>query len=147
MAATKEQREEWKRIGLCSRCGKNRVTDGYLTCQECRDKDKANREYKREHNLCVKCGRNHVSPNRKYCDECLEWRRDRYEKKKQENPEFINVVKEYSKRHREKYISEGKCVICGKPVFENHTFCYECLLTKRNRAKRDRALAKEYKGE
>lgn len=144
--ATKKQIEEWKSIGLCSHCGKNRASDGYLTCQECRDRDRANREYKREHNLCVKCGRNHAAPNRKYCDSCLEWRREKYLAEKQ-NPEFINIIKEYSKKHREKYILEGKCVICGKPVFENHTFCYECLLAKRNRAKRDRALAKEYNGE
>ena len=40
MAGTKEQREEWKRIGLCSKCGKNRPVEGGLTCQECRDKQK-----------------------------------------------------------------------------------------------------------
>ena len=65
--ATNEQRKEWKRIGLCSCCGKRRLVDGGLTCQECRDRYKANRDYKREHGICVKCGKNRVAPNRKYC--------------------------------------------------------------------------------
>ena len=146
MAATKEQSEEWKRIGLCSHCGKNRAPDGYFTCQECRDKDKANREYKREHNLCVKCGRNHVAPNRKYCDSCLEWRRERYLAEKQ-NPEYIDAIKLRDKRRREQRKENKLCVWCGKPVFEYHTLCYEHLISMRNRVRRDRSLAKEYKGE
>lgn len=31
--ATNEQRKEWKRIGLCSCCGKRRPVEGGLTCQ------------------------------------------------------------------------------------------------------------------
>ena len=145
--ATKEQREEWKRAGLCSHCGKNKPVEGGLTCQECRDKCKANRDYKREHGICVKCGRNKVAPNRKYCDECLEWRSMRYEKQKQNNPKFQDMVNEYKRNHKEKCKQDGLCMFCGKPVYESHTLCYECLMGMRVKARRARALAKEYKGE
>ena len=127
--ATKEKREEWKKAGLCSCCGKNKPVEGGLTCQECRDRQKANRDYKREHNICVKCGRNKTAPNRKYCDECLEWRSNRY------------------KWQKEKCIKNGLCVNCSKPAYENHVLCYECLIKAKNRARRDRALAKEYNEE
>ena len=143
--ATNEQRKEWKRIGLCSCCGKRRPVEGGLTCQECRDRYKANRDYKREHGICVKCGKNRVAPNRKYCDDCLEWRRERYQAEKQ-NPERIDAIRLRDKRRREQRKEDNLCVWCGKPVFENHTLCYECLTSMRNRARRNRAFAKEYKG-
>lgn len=146
MGITKEQREEWKRIGLCSHCGKNIAADGKFTCQRCLDINKAARDYKRSHNLCVKCGKNKVAPSRKYCDECLEQRRDKYEKDKK-NQEYITAVKLRDKKRREKCKNNFLCVQCGKPVFENHTLCYEHLTSMRNRARRDRALAKEYNGE
>ena len=145
MGITKKQREGWKRIGLCSHCGKNIAADGKLTCQRCLDINKAARDYKRNHNLCVKCGRNHAAPNRKYCDSCLEWRQERYLAEKQ-NPEYIDAIKLRDKRRREQRKENKLCVWCGKPVFENHTFCYEHLISMRNRVRRDRAFAKEYKG-
>mgnify|MGYP007065773642 CR=1 FL=1 len=145
--ATKEKIEEWKRLGLCSHCGKNKVSDGYLTCQECRDKDKANRDYKREHGLCVKCGRNHVAPNRKYCDDCLKWRQDRYNNKEKGNKDVIAIRKERYQKRKERQASNRLCIWCNRPAFENHSLCYEHLVAARNRTRRDRALAKEFKGE
>ena len=145
--ATKEKREEWKRAGLCSCCGKNKPVEGGITCQECRDRQKANRDYKREHNICVKCGRNKAAPNRKYCDECLEWRSNRYKWQKENNPEFSNIRKQYYERHREKCIKNGLCVNCSKPAYKNHVLCYECLIKAKNWTKRARASAKEFKGE
>lgn len=144
--ATKEQREEWKRIGLCSKCGKNKAVGGGLTCQECRDKCKANRDYKRAHHLCVKCGRNHVAPNRKYCDECLEWRHNRYERDKK-NQNYVDATRLKSKNRAQRNKENGLCTECGKPVFDNYTLCYGCLINIRNRMRRNRAFAKELKGE
>lgn len=146
MAGTKEQREEWKRIGLCSKCGKNRPVEGGLTCQECRDKQKVTQDYKREHGICVKCGCNRVVPNRKYCEKCLEYRHNRYEKDKQ-NPEYVNIIRLRNKKRAEYSKVNGLCTECSKPVFENHTLCYECLVKHRRLAREQRALAKEYKGE
>lgn len=144
--ASKEKREEWKRIGLCGRCGKNIPAEGRVTCQKCLDIMGHNRDYKRAHKLCVKCGRNVVSPNRKYCDECLEQRRNRYYEEK-ESKDYIEFVKLYRERHTQKYKSNGLCVWCGRPVFENHTLCYEHLIYHRNYMRRYRSYEKEYKGE
>lgn len=146
MGGTKEQIKEWKRLGLCSSCGKNKTSDGYLTCQECRDNAKVNREYSRKHGWCVKCHRNKTAPNRRYCDECLEWRRERYQTQK-DKQKYIDVIKLKNKKRNEERKANNLCVRCGKPSFEGRTLCYEHLIETRNRARRERALFKEYKGE
>ena len=140
--ATRKQIEEWKSIGLCSHCGKNKPVEGGLTCQECRDKQKANQDYKRAHGLCVKCGRNKAAPNRKYCDECLEYRHNRYEKDK-ENPEYIDAVKLRNRRRAQYNKANGLCTECGKHVFENRTLCYECLIKHRRLTREQRKSGKE----
>lgn len=142
----KEKREEWKRIGLCSTCGKNIPVKGRVTCQKCLDNMKQNRNYKRSHKLCVKCGRNIASPGRKYCDECLEQRHKKY---LEESKNFLykeSVKLRYYKRVKDKK-ENGLCIRCGKLAFENHTLCYEHLIEQRNYMRRRRALLKECKGD
>lgn len=141
--------ERLKAMGICPICEVNKAQDGKVTCRSCRERakqiNKENRDYKRSHNLCVKCGRNYCAPNRKYCDECLEyfseWKKNKYSK-----PENKDLAKLYRDRCRAKKKENHLCE-CGNPVYENNTLCYDCLVAKRNRARRNRALAKEYKGE
>ena len=140
----KERYEERKRMGLCPVCGKNRPLDGKVICGECNKLRQQNRDYKRKHNICVKCGRNKVAPNRKYCDECLEQRRARYQEQAK-TKEYVETTKLYRTRHNQKYKENGLCLTCGKPVFENHTLCYNHLIIQRNNARRRRALTKEFK--
>lgn len=138
----KEKKEGWKRIGLCSHCGKNKPVEGRIICQECLNKCKANRDYKRAHGLCVKCGRNKAAPNRKYCDECLEWRHNRYEIEKQREG-YIDAAKLRQEKRAQYNKEHGLCVRCGKPIFEGRTLCYECLIKYRRLTREQRKLAKE----
>lgn len=43
----KRKREQRKAQGICTRCGKNKASDGYFTCEACRRK---NRVYRKEKN-------------------------------------------------------------------------------------------------
>lgn len=144
--ASKEKREEWKRIGLCGSCGKNVPAEGRVTCQKCLDGMKQNREYKRAHKLCVKCGRNVVAPNRKYCDECLEKRHEKY-LEESKNFWYKDSVKLRDCKRIKNRKENGLCIRCGELAFDGRTLCYKHLAEQRNYMRRRRALAKEYKGD
>ena len=133
-----------KSLGLCVTCGKEKSKEGYVCCEQCKEKQKnyqrENREYYRSLGFCPRCGKNKLFGQEKECPECLakmyEWNIKSRQKRKFNASEWykkdIAMLKE-----------NGLCRSCRKkPVKEGHTYCEVCLIKKRERGREYRAKKK-----
>lgn len=134
----KNNRDYRRKIGVCTRCGKNKAEPYKKLCLEClgadqdryaekkttdeqRERDKLRKrklsEERREKGLCTRCG-----------------------KRSAKNGGICNVCKAYLKRYRDKNRQDimrsertdfGICYICGKrPVEKDKKVCAECYETR-----------------
>lgn len=71
------RRAEFKRQGLCVRCGKSSCRQGKTDCKDCHQRERRLVEGREANGLCVRCGKD-AQPGRRKCAACLEYYRQRY---------------------------------------------------------------------
>lgn len=132
MAKHREANRKWRQKvidqGLCTRCGKNKAVEGHRMCPTCRDKSRkeVRESIKRARIVgkCVKCRTNWALPHMRICLPCkmwaAQWQEDHAERY------TYQARKDYFKQKRERYKSEGRCIMCGRPTDGEHTRCDMC---------------------
>ena len=99
----RERREYLKKIGKCVVCGKRSHDPGVLRCSICREKQRI--------------------LNQKMMGESGSRKRLEYNEYK----------RQYTRNLYERRRSEGVCYKCGKPLYRDHTLCYEHYLYLKRR--------------
>lgn len=139
----KEYYHTYKKLGICTACGKNKAEENRILCFECAEKD-ANRvrtydkkrksEYnKRKRELCDAFG---------VCTTCM--KKDKYKGKR-----CIECYLKAKKKYKEKQLDAGKiprnlweefelCAICGQPRQEGSKLCKTHLEIARKNAQNAR---------
>ena len=89
-------------------------------------------EWLKAHKICVSCRAATATRGTK-CDECADKDLERRHRKlasmtDEEREVHRQKNKEYLRKRYEKRRKEGKCAACGKPVYKNHSRCYECYI-------------------
>lgn len=121
----KQQRAEWRRDGICTRCGKRPAFGNYKRCEYCiesegvrnyewqaknREKINARRREMRQEALdegrCVHCFKPNPDPTRKTCPKCRA-------------AEHRRFVRDYIPKVR----PEGICIRCDRPVEPGWKLC------------------------
>lgn len=75
---SRESYNWYKAHHVCVRCHNASATDGFVTCQECREAINAKHRYKwREQGRCTRCGREREDPNLLTCERCRRGDRER----------------------------------------------------------------------
>lgn len=132
----RETREFLRNMGLCPRCGKNKLFGNEKECSECsammyeinqRSKERRNitsMDYYRKDivrlkndGLCRSCRKIKVAEGHTYCSTCLEKHRKRgrtYRRKKD------NMI---DRSERPNY---GLCYTCGEPLDREGRVCMKC---------------------
>ena len=136
---SKERRKYLKKIGRCTKCGQNKATNGFATCNSCREKaarkarenrqnnteaantvrayQKALRDKRRKEGLCTECGKNVPEKGFARCNECRK-RQRRYRK---------TYYTKYQLSDRYLWKSQGKCSRCGSDdIHEGTSLCEKC---------------------
>lgn len=125
---TKENREALKGMGICPRCGRNKLWGDEKNCIECRakmyeynltHKTKSTKNYnkiRKENGLCIKCGKKPPVKGKTKCATCAAKERIR--------------AREYRMRKgvdidRSERPSYGKCYFCGAQI-ESGRICGSC---------------------
>ena len=137
----REDREFFKTLRLCPKCGKNKLFGSEKTCPEClayaekinakhaiktagskeaynkQVYQKARQRYD-EQNLCVMCKIRQRAEGHIHCEECLEIRRikGREIRKRQEK---VNIT-------RSERPAYGLCYRCGNPLDRDGKLCVKC---------------------
>jgi len=99
-----------KTEGVCRRCGKNPARGGSIKgesryCTECGVRTAKLRQERNSYTvrvlgMCIECKKHKAAVGRTRCSECL------------------GKQKTKSKKRREKYVHEGKCIKCGQKLTE-----------------------------
>lgn len=123
---TKEIRDARRAAGLCTVCGKQ-STQGYATCEACREKARAAQkkcaERKKENGICMSCG-NAAPQGYTKCEACRE------------------KEKTYKKRYNDRCREQEKCIRCGAHVADG-VYCDKCkaMMREGNAARKTFMLA------
>lgn len=71
-----EIREKRKQLGLCPRCGKDKLLENHTVCEKCFTKTKNNNKKRRSNRknkgLCAYCGKNDIETS-VYCRKCIDY--------------------------------------------------------------------------
>lgn len=139
-----DTRKFFKSIGICPRCGKNKLFGDEKTCPEClayayavNNKSKANRNfnskewYKKDiamlksQGLCRSCRKEKIAIGHTYCPSCLIKHRERAAKYKNK--------KDKSGLDRSERPNYGLCYFCGNPIDRDGRTCKKCAeIVKKN---------------
>ena len=89
-------------------------------------------EWLKSRNICVSCRQAKATRGVK-CDACADKDLERRHKKlalmtEEEKLSMRRKNKEYLQKRYAQRRKDGLCLVCGKPVYENHSRCYECYL-------------------
>lgn len=149
-----ETRKYLQNLGLCPRCGKNKLFGDEKECPECtammyeinqRSRERRNvtamdyyrKDIKRlkEQGLCRSCRKRKVAEGHTYCSVCPAKKRERsreYRRKKDK------IGLERSERP-----NYGFCYTCGNPIDREGRVCKRCaeMMTKNLPADRDKNVA------
>lgn len=92
-------------------------------------------EWLKAHNICVSCRSAEATRGVK-CDECADKDLDRRHKRLDSMSDAEKMaLKEKNKAYLQKRYAErrekGLCAECGKPIYKNHSRCYECYLREK----------------
>lgn len=61
---------EFKKKGLCPKCGKNEPTDGLIVCEKCLAMERSKSDKAREEGNCTRCRKKQAQEGRAMCEEC-----------------------------------------------------------------------------
>lgn len=125
---TKENRKALINIGICPRCGKNKLWGDEKMCLECKEKmyeynkthrTKSHKNYnkiRKDNGMCIKCGKNAPVPGKTKCALCAQ--RERTRAREYRMRKGIEV----DRWERPAY---GKCYICGAEITSGR-ICKRC---------------------
>lgn len=128
-----------KEQGLCVRCG-NELEEhrkGKCHCQACADVVNESKRLDRlayiKVGICPKCKTNRLVGDEKLCYECgvIESERKAKYREKWKTIDPVGYRKkqnESAKRTQERWLSEGRCIKCGKPKYGDTKFCEKCKI-------------------
>lgn len=129
----------YKKLGICTACGKNKAEEGRVLCFECAEKDinktktydkKRKSEYnKRKKELCDAFG---------ICTTCMK-------KEKYKGKRCIECYVKSKRKYRERQLDTGKlprnlwnefdlCSVCGQPSYKDSKLCKKHLEVARKQA-------------
>lgn len=111
----KEIRDARRAAGLCTICGRE-STQGYATCEACREYAKKRREHRKAIGKCISCG-DDAEYGYVKCAQCME--KDQI----------------YKKQMLERYKKAGKCWGCGAETNGGGIYCEKCKAKKREENK------------
>lgn len=132
--------------GLCVVCGKP-AQNGRVTCDACAEKrrnyKRENTKYYRENNICPYCGKERIYENEKMCLNCSE---KNYEQHKNQDPEKVREWQRKKYEKRMKYLKENNLcrACCKRKNAEGKTYCIQCLIKKRERAREKRNIKNDF---
>lgn len=145
----RETREHLRNLGLCPRCGKNRLFGNEKECPECtammyeinqrsiKKRGIISSEYYRkditrlkDKGLCRSCRKRKVADGRTYCPICLAKRRERSKEYRRK--------KEKTGLERSERPNYGLCYTCGKPLDREGRICKKCADIMANNLPRNR---------
>lgn len=116
-------------------------------CKAClevsRKVSKDNHAWYIKNGYCYRCGKERVFGDEKTCPECRV--KNYISMSHSRNTRYGNAHNFYIAR-REKYLSEGRCVRCGKVAVEGLKYCKPCLDREKERNRRDRLIGKDQEG-
>lgn len=138
----REARRKRIAAGICPRCGKNKIEEGYKSCAECRKKDRdywkkingkeilrQNYWMYRNNGVCVKCHNRDAAPGRAVCDNChakiIAWKKNLSPVKVTERRQGCKEAKKKLYDYRK---ANGLCVSCGKEAIPGMSRCIDCRL-------------------
>ena len=141
---TRETREFYKSLGLCPRCGRNKLFGSEKQCPECsakmyesnrKSREKRNLNLKeyykkdikelKENGLCRSCRKRKVAEGHTYCPICLAKHRE-YGRKRR----MVNSKSGIGRSERPNY---GLCYFCGEKIDTDGRTCSRCAeIMKRN---------------
>lgn len=128
----KETRDFFKKLGICPRCGKNKLFGDEKRCPECsirenkyiinRDRERTNEyrrvwgrndyQQKKKEGICTRCGKRKADSGYFTCSICREkirqWKRIKY-----------------GKPIRSERYKQGLCYFCDNPVEDGYKVCKE----------------------
>ena len=85
------------------------------------------------HGICVRCRKRPALPGKVLCIECkekaCEKAKSRYKSQDVKKQQYERVKKRIAKCEK-----TGRCLICGKPVYDGHTLCMEHYLAARRKS-------------
>lgn len=156
-----------KRLGICTRCGKEKAAIGFTQCPDCQEKNaretaeyyakigrkkrnkiareqrKALAEKRKEAGLCTICGKKFIPNGFKSCNSCRAYNRAQWKK---HNPPKgpSNWLIERKMR--------GVCLWCEEQAVDGYAYCESHLEQKRETARKNilptyRAFVKNLYGE
>lgn len=137
-AKNKAWRNEKKKNGLCTRCGRKATVDGKVYCEECAKITNAytamQRSWYKAHKICYYCKTNTLFGDEKICPECAIKKNEGVKQSLEKN---YGGAKNYAKERRERLKEQGICYQCGKnKVIESRVFCQSCLDKHRYKERR-----------
>ena len=145
MNMSKTTYDRRKEQGICVLCGKEKPKEGYVCCEQCKEKQKIyqreTREYYRNLGICTRCGKNKLFGEEKECPECVA---KMYELnlKYKENGKFD--YREWRRKHMVSLKEKGLCVSCGRSkAKEGRASCEYCLIKNRERSREYRMKKNE----
>lgn len=133
-----ETREFRRLLGLCPRCGKNKLIGDEKNCPECRaindkyvqrnmdlklksdyESRKRNRKKDRENGICTSCRKRKADVGYAMCDVCKKKRREymkSYSLRKRGTDKSLHII----------WLENGLCSNCGKETYKDYNVCEEC---------------------
>lgn len=135
----KEYYDTYKKLGICTSCGKNKAMENRVLCPDCIEKDnlrtrtydKERKKFynKRKRELCEALGVCTTCMTRdmkkgKQCLECYTKRIRKYREKQAEQGKLPRAL----------WSEYGLCSICGEPVEEGNKLCSKHLEIARKNA-------------
>ena len=92
-------------------------------------------EWYAAHGICVRCRKRPALPGKVLCAECSDEAREKARLRYNKSQD----AKEQQRSRVKKRIAElkkaGRCLICGKPVYDGHTLCMEHYLASRRKSR------------
>lgn len=99
------------------------------------------RDAARKAGLCIVCRREKAREGRTTCEHCAE-RAKEYRKQKAKDPEYIAKYNKWRRERYNRYVSNGLCGYCGKPIFKGNV-CKHHYILKKRRIERQKQLKYE----
>lgn len=120
--------QRYRSLGLCGLCGSSDVSEGKALCDNCLEKSRTKkaegRLFSKQLGICTCCGTRKARLGRILCEDCSDKAK---EYKTKNHDRILESERESYLKRRDKRMSEGICVKCGKrKSVEGKQYCGVC---------------------
>lgn len=91
-------------------------------------------EWYAAHGICVRCRKRPALPGKVLCAECSDEAREKARLRYNKSQDAKEQQRERVKKRIAELKKAGRCLICGKPVYDDHTLCMEHYLAARRKS-------------